>query len=308
LTGSADKSAVYYGETVTVSGTLTRVANGTTVPVAGASLPVKLSYVASGATKVVTLGTAKTLVDGSYSLPVKPTLDGDLSVSLAASSAYNTAAVQPGSVAVHVPTTDLTAQVDKTDVGYGDPVVVTGRLTKTAGALTSGAVTSAIAGASVAVKVTAPGKTAVTVGSGKTLADGTFRVSVPLRVSGAMTVLYAGAAGLPADSVTLGSVTSGPWASAVTISGAPYSSGFQLSGGVSKTYAGTTSPAGAVRVKIYFTPASTGVAALVTSVTTNATGSYIARVYPSVSGSYKAVVTGVVGYADSTSSAFSVSR
>jgi hypothetical protein len=308
LDGELDKSAVYYGDSLQVSGTLTRTVNGTDIPVAGASLPVKLGYQSSGTTKVASLGTAKTLADGSYSIAVKPTVSGELVIGLVESSGYTATVVELGDVVVHVPTTDLTAQVDKTDVGYGDPVVVTGRLTKTAGALTTGAVTSGVASATVSVKLTAPGKAPVTVGSGKTLADGTYRISVPLRLSGTMTVVYAGAAGLPADSVSLGSVTAGSWTSAITMSGAPYGTGFQLTGSVTKTYGGVTKPAGAVKVRVYFTPSSTGVAALVSSVNTNAAGGYAAKVYPSVSGSYKTVVTDVVGYADSTSGTFSVTR
>lgn len=64
--------------------------------------------------------------------------------------------------------------------------------------------------------------------------------------------------------------------------------------------------AASVRVKVYFTPVSTGVPSLVTSVTTTASGGYIARVYPKVSGSYRVAVAGVAGYADSTSGVFSV--
>ena len=303
LTGSATASSVYYGDTITVSGTLTRDVNGAAVPVSGASLPVRTSYVVSGVTKVLALGTAKTLADGSYSLSVKPTVSGALSVALLGSAAYDATSAALGNVTVNVPTTDLTAAVDKSDVGYGDPVVVTGRLTKTAGTVTSG-----VPSATVGVKVTAPGRTATVVGTARTLADGTYRVSLPLRLSGEMTVVYGGAAGLPADSVSLGAVVAGTWSTAVTMSGAPYSTGFQLSGGVTKTYGGSTVPAGATRVKIYFTPSSTGLPVLVTSATTTTAGVWSARVYPSVSGRYQAVVSGLVGYADSSSGTFSVTR
>ena len=42
--------------------------------------------------------------------------------------------------------------------------------------------------------------------------------------------------------------------------------------------------------------------------TTNAAGGYATKVYPSVSGKHQTVVTGVVGYTDSTSGTFSVTR
>ena len=308
LTGTADKDAVYYGETVTVSGTLTRTVGGSVVPVSGASLPVKLTSVTGGVTKVATLATARTLADGSYSVAVKPAVNGNLSVSLAGSTAYTARIVQLGAVTVHLPSTDLTAAVDKLDVGYGDRVVVTGSLTRTAGALTTGSTTTAVAGAPVVVRVTAPGRTPTTVGSARTLADGSYTISVPLKVSGTMTVSYAGAAGLPADSVSLGSVTAGTWATAITLTGTPYGSGFLLNGVVSKTYAGVTSAAPGVRVKVVFTPNATGVPALVSAVTTNASGGYTAKVYPSVSGTYRVQVSGQPGYADSGSGTHTITR
>jgi hypothetical protein len=308
LEGEANRTAIYHGETVTVSGTLTRSVDGAVVPVSGASLPVKLTYASGTTTKVVTLATAKTLTDGSWTAAVKPTASGDLSVALAGSASYAATTTQLGALAVHLPSTELTAAVDRTEVGYGDPLVVTGRLTKTSGALTSGSVVSNVAGATVTVKVAAPGKSAVAVGSGRTLADGTFRLSVPLRTSGTMTVVYAGATGVPADSVDLGAVTASPWTSAITVTGAPYSTGFQLTGTVTKSYGGATKAAGGVRVKVYFTPTATGVPVLVTSVSVNTSGSYAARVYPRVSGSYQSSVSGVAGYTDSTSGTFSVTR
>lgn len=136
--------------------------------------------------------------------------------------------------------TDLTATVDKVDVGYGDSVMVTGRLTKTSAHSTTGSSTAGVPGAPVAVSVTASDKAPVTVGSGRTLADGTYSVDVPLKVSGILTVSYAGKDGLPADAVALGSVTAGTWSTAVTMTAAPYSSGYVLDGRLRKTYAGTT--------------------------------------------------------------------
>jgi hypothetical protein len=301
LTGTADVDAVYYGEPVNVTGTLTRDVDGTTVPVAGASLPVTLSYKSGTTTRVVTLGTAKTGADGSYAVAVKPTVDGTLAVTLPASTAYTAATTPLGDVAVHLPDTELTGKADHTDVGYGDNVVLTGRLTKTADQLTTGSVTSGVAGATVSVKVTAPGKAAVVVGSGRTLADGSYTVTVPLRTSGALQVVYAGAAGLPADSVAVGDVTAGTWTTSVTLSGAKSGTVATLNGAVTKSYGGVAKPAGSVRVKIYFTPTSTGVPALVSSPTTTTAGTYTAKLYPTVAGSYQAVVSGNVGYADSTS-------
>ena len=203
--------------------------------------------------------------------------------------------------------TDLTATVNKVDVGYGDSVRVTGRLTKTSGNSTTGS-TAGVPDAPVAVTVTAPDKAPVTVGSGRTLADGTYSLSVPLKVSGTLTASYAGGAGLPADSVALGSVTAGTWSTAVTMTAAPFSTGYLLDGVVRKTYAGTTVPAAGVRVKVMFTPRSTGVPRQVGSVVTNASGGYTAKVYPSVRGTHRVVVSGRAGYADSASGTHVVTR
>ena len=301
LTGAANVEEVYYGDPVTVSGTLTRAVDGVTVPVGGVSLPVTLSYRSGTTNKVVTVGTAKTSADGSYTVAVRPTVTGALAVALVGSTAYTATSVPLGSVVVKLPSTELTATVDRTEVGYGDPVTVTGRLTKTAGELTTGVV-----GATVTVKVTPTGKAPATVGSGRTLADGTFRISVPLKLSGALSVTYAGAAGLPADSVVVGDVTASTWATAVSLSGTPAGTAVVLSGTVTKSYDGVTAPAKSLRLKVYLTPSATGVPVLVTSPTTTTSGTFSAKVYPQVAGSYTAVLTGITGYSDATSNAVSV--
>ena len=305
LTGVRNADQIYHGEPVTVSGTLTRPVDGRSVPVAGASLPVRLVHRSGTTTRVLTLGTARTAADGSYSLVVKPTVSGSVSVVLPASTAYLPAAVELGDLTVHANATDLTATVDRTDVGYGDSVLVSGRLTKTSGLLTTGEVTSNLGAAAISVRVTAPGRKAVVVGSGRTLSDGTFRIVLPLRLSGTMDVVYAGAAGLPADTVTLGEVTSGTWSTAVSLRPV---SGAQppLTGTVTRTYAGVTEAAKGLRVKLYFTPTSTGVRVLATTVTTTTSGGFVAKLYPSVNGTYTAVVSATAGYADATSDGVAV--
>src|SRR3712207_7022976 len=59
--------------TVKVTGTLTRDVGGAAVSVGGASLPVTLSYPSGTTTRTVTLATAKTAADGSYTVAVKLT-------------------------------------------------------------------------------------------------------------------------------------------------------------------------------------------------------------------------------------------
>ena len=138
-------------------------------------------------------------------------------------------------------------------------------------------------------------------GTAKTLANGTYTVTVPLRASGALKVVYAGAAGLPADSVVLGEVTAGTWSTTTTLQSAPSGTALTLSGSVARTYRGLTEGARSVKVKVWFTPTSTGVAAQAGTVTTTATGGFALRVTPRASGTYTAVTSGNLGHGDSTS-------
>ena len=65
-------------------------------------------------TKVASLGSAKTLADGSFSLAVKPTMSGLLKVALAGSASYNaTHRRSSATLGVSTPTTELTGDVDQ---------------------------------------------------------------------------------------------------------------------------------------------------------------------------------------------------
>jgi len=189
--------------------------------------------------------------------------------------------------------------VEATDVGYGSPVRLTGRLARTAGTDTTG-----VGSATVTVKVLVAGaRTATTVGTGRTLADGSYSLSAPLKVSGALSVTYAGAAGLPADTVDLGEVTAGTWSTAFTSASASrVGTSVTVTGALTRTYDASTVAAAAVPVKVYFTPTSTGVAAQVMSATTSASGTFSARTSYRSAGSYTVKVLNVPGHTDSTSS------
>jgi hypothetical protein len=198
-----------------------------------------------------------------------------------------------------MPTTELTAAVNATDVGYGSTVRVTGGLTRTAGAETTG-----VGNATLTVKVLVAGaRSATTVGTGRTLADGSYDLSVPLRVSGALTVSYAGAAGLPADAVDLGGVTAGTWDTAfASASVSRVATTVTVTGALTRTYGGSVYTAAAVPVKVYFTPTSTGVTTQVATATTNAAGTFSARTGYRSAGSYTVKVLNVPGHTDATSS------
>ena len=306
LGADTDTDTVYYGDPVTVTGTLTRQVGGATVPVAGASLPVRLTTVSGMTTKVTTLGSAVVSGDGSFRLAVKPTATGTLSVELVGTAGYTATKMSLGIVTVMIPDTDLSADVAPADVGYGGAVTVSGTLRRDAG----GTVT-ALTGATVSVKVTKAGATAPTsVGTARVLADGTFAGTFGLKVSGSMTASYAGTAGQPAAVVDLGPVTAGTWSTAVTAASSAshvvVGGSVLLTGSVTRSYEGTTGPAAGVRVSAYFTPPG-GSPALVSGISTTATGTFSLKVLPRASGTWTVRVAGVVGYGESSSAAMAVS-
>jgi len=276
------------------------------VPVSGASLPVKLTTVSGLTTKVTSLGSAVVAADGSFRLAVKPTASGTLSVELVGSAGYTATRVELGAVTVNIPDTLLDAGAAPTDVGYGGGVTVSGTLERDAG----GVITS-LTGATVTVKVLKSGATtASSVGTAKVLADGSFTTTLALKLSGTMTASYAGAAGQPAASVDLGPVVAGTWTTAVTATASAshviVGGSVVLSGSVTKTYGGSTVPANAIRVSAYFTPTG-GSPALVSGINTSATGTFSLKVLPKATGTWTVRVTGVVGYAESSSAALPVS-
>ncbi len=301
LTGTKDVAAVYYAEPVTVTGTLTRQVSGATVPVAGASLPVRLTVATATGTKVLALGNAVTKADGTYALAVKPTATGTVSVSLVGSVGYTAASVSLGTVTVTVPETVITAAVPDSDVGYGSPIAVSGTLRRDAG----GTVTS-LTGATVTVRVLKPGAASPTgIGTAKVLADGTFAASLALKVSGTLSVAYAGVAGQPAATVALGPATAGTWSTATTATASTASvllgGPVTFIGSVSRTYAGVTSAAPSVRVSATFTPTGSSTATVLASAATTSTGAFTLKTYPKASGTWRLVVNPVIGYGGSTS-------
>jgi hypothetical protein len=311
LTGSASTLAPWYGDTVTVTGTLTREVNGAAVPVANASLPVSVntSSVVSGKTviKSTGLGTAKTGLDGSYILAIKPVTAGTLKVALPASTSYTATDVTLGDVAPRTPATALTAAVSSNlsdgEAGYGQTVSVSGVLTKDADS------TVGVANQTIAIKITAPGTAAAQVGSARTAADGTYTASFPLRVSGDLTAVFAGVAGLPAKTVDLGNVTATSWTtalSAATPSPAGVSAGqaSTITGTASRTYAGATEPLKSTTITVTITPA--GGTATTTKITTTTAGSFSYRVAPKVTTTVTFKVTGISGHVDSNVSTTTV--
>lgn len=302
LAASLSTDAIYYADPVTVSGTLSALAGATQVATSGVTLVTRLTTPAG---KVLTLGSTRTTAAGTYSLVVKPTTSGTISVSLAASAAYTAASRTAGVVTVTLPSTLLTGAVNKTDVGYGQPVVVTGTLRRDAGGVVTG-----LGSKPVGIYVTPPTGAAVKVGSATTKADGSFTASVALRVSGTLAVVYAGATGQPATRVDVSPVVAGTWTTAITASSSAASvtagSSVMITGLVTRTYLGSTVPAPGLRVKVSFRPTGGSTTSVVTTATTTTAGTFSARVYPKASGTWTVSLSGVAGYDDAASGPVSV--
>ncbi len=304
LTGTSSGLDVYYGDPVTVSGTLTRDAGGATVPLGGVGLPVRVvsTSTSSGRTTVRTtvVGTARTALDGSYRLDVRPAVSGELSVALPGSASWTSATVPLGDLTVSTPSTELTASIDRTDVGYGGPVVVTGTLQRVAGGSTTGA-----AAQTVSLRLTAAGRAPSTVATARTAPDGSFKVTAPLRVAGALSLVYARTPALPAATHELGDATVGTWSTSLTVASSTTASaraGTQvgITGTLTRSYAGTDEPARSVPVRL-FARADGSDRDVVVPGTTGQSGAFAFRVAPRVGTTYRVKVLGVTGYLDAES-------
>ena len=304
LTGSKDLASTYYGDPVVVSGTLTRSVPSGTVPVAGAAVSVRSTATVAGVPTVTVLGSATTAADGSYRVVVKPTTSGALTAEVVASTAYLPVKVTLGDLSVALPTTSLTATVDRTDVGYGSTVTATGRLDRV------GATSSPLTGKVVGLFVTPAGKTPVQVATATVGATGTWTASGALRYSGALVARYAGAAGQPAAQVSLGDVVAGTWTTALTAATSavqvPVGGSTVISGRLTRSYAGSTEGAAGVRVSIMFLASGSSTPSLAGSAVVTADGSYSLKVYPRGTGTWTAVLSGVAGYANATSASMTV--
>jgi len=297
LTAAADRAATYYGDPVTVTGTVTHAVAGGDVALAGAA--VQVSETAAG--RVLALARVTSAADGSYRAVVRPTLSGTLTVALAATPSWTAASAVAGSVAVSLPATVLTAAANATDVGYAAPVLVTGTLSRDAGG-----VLSPVTGAMVSVRSTSGAGVLSTLGSATVAANGSWKVSVTPRSSGTLSAWFAGTAGQPAAAATAGPLTVGVWTPAVTLASAVSQqlagAAAKLTGTVSRSYGGASSPAPGVPVRIY-EQTTTGASVLLASTSTTAAGTFAVSAAPAENGVLVARLVSVPGYADAASAA-----
>ncbi|GAB3682643.1 hypothetical protein [Angustibacter aerolatus] len=284
----ADES--YYGDPVTVSGTLTRTLGGDDVSIANAAVQVQ-EVVAGGRT--VTLGTVRTGDDGSWSLAVRPTASGMLRATLPAGPGWPATYAVAGDLDVALPSTALSGAADTLSVGYGGAVVATGTMRRVAGTDER-----PVPGATVQLKVVPASGAPVLLGSGRTTLLGAWRVAAAPKVSGQLQAVYLGVSGQPAATEDLGELTVGTWQPAVTLTAV---SGTRLagtavpvSGTVTRTYAGATTPAPGVKVQLLLV-ATTGAEVPLGTATTTTAGTWKGSVAPKEDGEVVARVA-QVGY------------
>ncbi|MFL6161382.1 MAG: hypothetical protein ACJ74U_04060 [Jatrophihabitantaceae bacterium] len=300
VTGAVDRTTSYYGDPVTVTGSLSRPATGGTVPLAGAT--VQVLETVSG--RIVQLGSTVTGIDGGIRTVVHPISSGTISLSLPAATGWTAASTVLGPLTVLIPGTTLTAVADRSDVGYADAVTVSGTLIRDAGGTDT-----PLAKAVVSIRSTTAAGAVSTLGSATVAADGSWSATVHPRLAGTLTAVYAGGPGLPAAGAVAGSVTVGTWTTALTLT-AQYSqltagAADPVSGTVSRSYAGLTSNAPAVPVNLYLVN-TLGTATLLRTVTTTAAGSFSTTVAPLENGSLIARVVSVAGYANADSTLVAV--
>jgi hypothetical protein len=296
LTGSLDRTSTYFGDPVTVTGTVTRPVGGSVLPVPGLAVPVRLTTLIAGVTTVTPLGSANTAADGSYRAVVHPVASGVVSLEVPATAGYAARSVAVGAVQVALPVTRLSAAVNRNDVGYGSTIVVSGRLERVAGT----AVTPAQG--SVSIVVTPVGGTAVRIGAATVSGTGTWSAAIALKVTGSLSVSFAGAAGQPAAATTIGPVTAGRWTTRVSASSTRIGTGARatVTGTLTKTYGGVTLPARGLRILIRYGTTRIGTA------TTSATGTFRVRITRAGTGRLNVVVPAVPGYAASWSAPFRI--
>jgi len=300
VSGVADKDTSYYGDPVTVTGQLSRSAGAGSVPLAGALVQV-LEAVTG---RTVLLGTATAGVDGSLRAVVHPTAAGTLSLALPAATGWTATSTVLGPLTVLLPGTTLTASADRLDVGYLDPVVVSGTLLRNAGGVDSG-----VARAVVSIRSTGPSGLVSSLGSATVAADGSWTATVKPRSAGSLSAVYAGGPGLPAASAGVGALTVGTWATSLTLA---VQNGQQAAGAanpvtgtLTREYGGASSYAPAVPVGIYLLN-TVGGTSLLRTVLTNSAGQFSSTVAPLENGTLIAKVVSVAGYADAASAPVAV--
>jgi hypothetical protein len=200
ITGAVDLTAVGYGGTAHVSGTLKRVAGATTMALAGKPVGI---YVTPPGGAAVKIGSTTTTTSGTFTIALALKSSGTLSVGFTAVAGQPAASATIATVTAGTWTTSTSASSSVPSVMLGGTATFSGSVTKTyAGA------TQPAGGTKVSVYFLATGATTPTlVTSTTTIAAGTYTIRVAPRVSGTWTLKVLDLAGYTGSSATPISIT-----------------------------------------------------------------------------------------------------
>lgn len=187
-----EADTVGHGDPARVTGRLQRTIDGSAGPVAGARVSLVLTPTGTSTSSVI--ATATTGVDGSFRLVGTPRSSGVLVVRYAVTPSYQASASAPLAVTVQPWTTAVTTSLSAAATGAGQPLVVTGSLTRTAVDRTGPAPRRPV----VVQQLDAAGRLVRRV-SVTTGADGAYTVTLRPLVSGSVVVASPAAAGYSAS-------------------------------------------------------------------------------------------------------------
>ncbi|WP_243056442.1 hypothetical protein [Nocardioides sp. SR21] len=252
------------------------------------------------ATKPASAGTATTDVNGVATS--KPVAMVAAKYSVATTLTKAVPSVASSEIVVTIPAgacaTAVTAEVDDDTTNAGDPVTVTGTLTRTP----PGADEATAAGEKVTFWYQYPGSTKwVTAGSTTTLADGTYKAVIKPLGTATLQARYAGKTGVVTASASEDvSLTVTPRGTELTsaISASTFTVGTALTvtGKLTQAVGADMVPFKSSRITITY-PLAGGKTGTV-NVTTNATGDYKGTIKPAASGTVTIKYVPKLGYAE----------
>jgi 5-hydroxyisourate hydrolase-like protein (transthyretin family) len=288
--------------TVCPTGKLPVVATVTDAASAAPARGVKVEFTRTVAGVTGVVGSAVSGADGRATATVLPVAGMTLGVRTVTVGVF---AARTGAGTVLTPAgtacaTTVTSSLDSVRVGYGQPVVATGRLETSVGGRTTG-----VLGETVTLAFTPAGSaTATTLASAVTDASGAFRLAGAAKATGSVSVRHAATAAHLASTGPAAALTVYPWTTAVSAavsdSSVAYKQPVLVSGTLTRTGDGVTGPAAGrpVLVRMY-APGGALLAAATTA--TGAGGTYTATLLPAASGTVLVSSPEAPGYAPSSS-------
>jgi 5-hydroxyisourate hydrolase-like protein (transthyretin family) len=255
-----------------------------------------------GTAAPVAAGTAITDADGrAVAKTATAVLAGSYTAKTTTATAFGsvTSAALTAAVSASACTTALTGDADTTTVQAGDPVKVTGTLTRTL----PGGSTSPAAGEIVRVYSQNTGASNWTVaGTATTGPDGTYAVTIKPLTSAILQARYTARTGFGASTAPSTAITVNPWATALTTSATPTSlmagAAVTVTGSLTQSDGTTATPMAATALSVTY-PLAGGKTA-VASAKTSATGAYMVKVLPTGPGTVTVKYVGKPGWPAAT--------